>query len=78
MDNDDYKHKKNFDSVLKMLSLDDVINNALPECSRFKTLNYQNNRKLMRSMYGFRYILSDPDTTLNEFIKLVLHNAGII
>lgn len=78
LDNDDYKHKKNFDSVLKMLSLDDVINNALPECSRFKTLNYQNNRKLVLSMYGFRYILSDPDTTLDEFIKLVLHNAGII
>lgn len=78
IDNDDYKHEKNFASVLKMLSLDEVINNALPECSRFKTLNYQNNPQLVRSMYGFKYILSDPDTTLDEFIKLVLHNAGII
>lgn len=78
INNDDYKHEKKFDSVLKMLSLDDVIENALPECKRFKTLNYQNNPQLVRSMYGFRYILSDPDTTLDEFIKLVLHNAGII
>lgn len=76
--NDDYKHEKNFASVLKTLSLDDVINNALPECKRFKTVNHQNNQKLERSMYGFKYILSNPDTTLDEFIRFVLHNAGII
>ncbi len=29
-------------------------------------------------MYGFNYILSNPDTTLDDFIKGVLINSGII
>lgn len=76
--NDDYKHKKNFESVLHMLSLDDVIKNALPECVRFRNMNYKNNKKLIQLKYGFGYIKSDPDTTLDEFIKIVLKNAGLL
>ncbi len=78
IDNDDYKHEKNFKSILKMLSLDDVIQKALPECVRFKRQNRINNSHLIRQTHGFSYILSDPDTTLDDFIKAVLINSGII
>lgn len=61
-----------------MLSLDDVIKNALPECVRFRNMNYKNNKNLIQLKYGFGYIKSDPDTTLDEFIKIVLKNAGLL
>lgn len=77
-DNDDFKHEKNFASVLKTLSLDDVLYKALPECERFKSFNRENSAKLQRSKFGFDYILNNPDTTLDDFIKSVLQDAGII
>ena len=78
VDNKEYKHKKNFTSILETLSLDDVIKKALPECKRFKSVNRQNNPQLERSMYGFKYMLSNPDTTLDDFVELILHNAGLV
>lgn len=76
--NGEYKRKKDFNSILAQITLDDVINRALPECKRFKTHNYECNSHLIRTQYGFTYILNNPDTTLNVFVEKLLTLAGII
>lgn len=76
--NCDYKSKSNFESILKLLTLDDVINNALPECQRFKSKNSTDDPQSKRSMYGFTYMLKEPDTTLDDFVKIILKCAEII
>lgn len=76
LDNDDYKHEKNFKGLLKGLSLDHVIDNALAECARFKSYNAQFHADKKRSLYGFDYCLNDPDTTLDDFVRIVLRYAG--
>lgn len=76
LDNDDYKHEKHFKSLLQGLKLDDVIEKALPECARFKKHNAQFHADKKRSLYGFDYYLNDPDTTLDDFVRIVLRYAG--
>lgn len=77
-DNDDYKHKKNFQSLLDMLSLNDVIEKAIPECERIRQYNSLYYPKQKRSEYGFDYYLCNPDTSLHEFVKIILSSAGVI
>ena len=77
-DNDDYKHEDNFKSILDMLTLDDVIQNAISECERMRNANIIDNPQLKRSEYNFDYYLCNPDTSLHEFVKIVLSTAGII
>lgn len=77
-DNDDYKHEKHFKAILKSLSLDDVISKAIPECDRIRKHNAQNYNKVRKSEYGFDYYLCNPDTSLHEFVKIILCTSGII
>ncbi len=76
LDNDDYKHEKNFKGLLNGLCLDDVISSALPECARFKKNNVLYHSDKKRSLYGFDYYLNDPDTTVDDFVRVVLRYAG--
>ena len=78
LDNDDYKHENNFKSLLQNLSLDDVINNAIPECKRMRNHNITTNPHLKRSDYKFDYFLCNPDTSLHVFVEHILVNAGIL
>lgn len=78
LDNDDYKHERNFKSLLDMLTLDDVINSAIPRCEQMRRSNVVNFSHVKRSAYNFDYFLNNPDTSLHEFVKQVLLTAGII
>ncbi len=78
VNNDDYKHEKNFKSLLSKLTLDDVIHNAIPECKRFVEKCYRDNPTLQRQSYGVSYILANPDTTVHTFVESILKNAGIL
>lgn len=75
-DNDEYKHEDNFKGLLAGLTLDDVINTALPECERFKKNNDIHHADKKRSLYGFDYCLNDPDTTLDDYVRVILRYAG--
>lgn len=78
LNNDDYKKEKNFKALLKLLSLNDVINNALPECARIRQHNENFNQNLKRQCTGFTYFITNPDTTLDKFVQSVLVDAGIL
>lgn len=78
IDNDDYKHENHFRSILSMLTLDDVIHKAIPECERIRQANINQNAQLKRSDYNFDYFLCNPDTSLHMFVGLVLSTAGVI
>lgn len=78
LDNDDYKHEDHFKSLLKELTLDDVITKAIPECERMRKYNEEYNSKQKKMEYKFVYFLSNPDTSLHEFVNVVLSTAGII
>jgi hypothetical protein len=76
--NAEYKHEQNFKSILSSLSLDDVIYKALPECERFKNNNKQNSSDLRREYAGFSYYLANPDTTLDDYVRMVLKDSALI
>jgi len=76
--NDDYKHENNFKSLLDMLTLDNVINTAIPTCENMRNYNSTNNPEQKKSEYNFDYFLSNPDTSLHEFVKIILSNSGVI
>lgn len=78
VNNDDYKHENNFKNLLSQLTLNDVIQKALPECKRFVKKCYCDNPTLKRELYGFKYIQANPDTTLHDFVEEILKYAGLM
>lgn len=78
INNDEYKHEHNFKKLLSQITLDDVIQNAIPECKRFVEKCYGDNPALSRELYGFKYICANPDTTLHIFVEEILKYAGLM
>lgn len=76
--NADYKHERNFKTLLSALSLNDIIYHAIPECKRFVSLSYNSNPALKREIYGYKYIQTNPDTTLHNFVEKILNYAGLV
>ncbi len=75
--NDDYKKKDNFSKLLEKISINDIINNAIPKASKIKKHNVQFNQKYAKNIHGVAYYLADPDLSLHEFIERILLECGI-
>lgn len=78
VDNDDYKKEDNFKNVLKLLTLDDIIKCALPECDRIRKINNTFYKQYERQYMGMTYYVHNPDTNIDELIREILHSSGII
>lgn len=78
LNNDHYKHERNFKNLLGQLTLNDVIFKAIPECKRFVKKCYCDYPNLKRELYDFKYIEANPDTTLHNFVEKILEYAGLI
>lgn len=77
-DNDEYKKEANFKKLLDVLTLDEVIEHALPECARIRENNEMFYKNYERQYKGLTYYLHNPDTNIDELIRSILQDAGII
>ena len=76
--NADYKKERNFHKLLEKLTLDDVINFALPECQRIRTYNEANHLSSIRRYKGLVYFLNNPDSNVDQIVCTILQDSGII
>ena len=78
IDNADYKKEKNFHKLLNSLTLNDVIDRALPECKRIRENNELNHIADRKEYKGLVYYLINPDSNVDQLVRKVLQDAGIM
>jgi len=72
----DNKHKEPFDKLLSQISLQDVIR-AINVAEKIRNIQVANGNS-MADYKGFRYFRDNPDLTVNECIKWVFMECGIV
>ncbi|MBT3319596.1 MAG: RloB domain-containing protein [Clostridia bacterium] len=74
---DDYKKEDNFKKILSQIELDDVLQ-AVINAEKIRSYNLENKRQWHRQYKGFEYNLKNPDLTINEVVKRILSECGVI